>query len=232
MRRAGVLLAAAISASYAWADNNTFDFMVGAWAVERFNTGSGYTARSGPYVGADVRFPGRTVAYEAGVSYRSYNGIQTDASALEFDNRLPIYFTGEPLRLYAAPSLGFCQFKYELDAPAAIRVSDSDSAFSLGGKLGLRVVAGEKGSYVDVSYGYQGIKVTGADGFFGSRRVLRAKGNIGITSNVGFGIEAGTVEEGWSFTTTTGSSFYRTSESVSTLYAGSPYLMFGPSFSF
>jgi hypothetical protein len=232
MRWAVLLFAAVISATYACADNSAFDVMVGAWALERYRSGSGSTTRGGPFVAVDLRLPRRTVAYEAAISYRGYNGVQTDASALGLENRLPIYFTGEPLRVYAAPSLGFWQFKYGLDAPPAYATSDSDFALSLGGNLGLRVVAGGKGSYVDVSYGYQGTKVTGPGGFFGSRRILRAKGNIGITSQVGFGIEAGTVEEGWSFGTTTGSGYYRSYESLSTLYAGSPYIMLGPHFSF
>ncbi len=89
-------------------------------------------------------------------------------------------------------------------------------------------MAGGKGSYVDISYGYQGTKVTGPAAFFASRRILRAKGSIGITSHVGFGVEAGTVEEGWSFVALD----HGTTEALSTFYAGSPYILIGPSFSF
>jgi hypothetical protein len=232
MRWAVLIFAAVISATYACAENGAVDFMVGAWGVQRYTSGGGYTTRGGPFVAVDLRLSNSKVAYEATISYRGYNGVQTDASAFGLDNRLPIYFTGETLRVYAAPSLGFWQFKYGLGASPAEGASDSDFAFSLGGNLGLRVVAGGKGSYVDFSYGYQGTKVRGPSAFFGSRRILRAKGNIGITSHVGFGIEAGTVEESWSFATTIGSGFYKSYESLSTLYAGSPYMMLGPHFSF
>ena len=228
MRWAVLLFAAVISVACAYADGVAFDFMMGAWAVERYGSGAGYTTRGGPCVAADFRLPRGTIAYEATFNYRGYNGVQTDASVLGLENRLPIYFTGAPLRVYAAPSLGFWRFAYDFSTFPSYIGGDPDFAFSLGGNLGLRVVAGREGSYLDVSYGYQGTKVTGPSAFFASRRILRAKGNIGITSHVGFGLEAGTVEEGWSFVAVD----TRTTEVLSTFYAGSPYLMFGPSFSF
>ena len=228
MRWAVLLFAAATSVACAFAEGVGFDFMMGAWAVERYRSSLGYTPRGGPYVAADFRLPRGTIAYEVTFNYRSYNGVQTDASALGFENRLPIYFTGAPLRVYAAPSLGFWRFAYDFGAPPGYIGGNPDFAFSLGGNLGLRVVAGREGSYVDISYGYQGTKVTGPSAFFGSRRILRAKGSIGITPHVGFGVEAGTVEEGWYFVAVD----TRTTEVLSTFYAGSPYLMVGPSFSF
>jgi len=228
MRRAVLIFAAAISTACASADSIALDVMFGAWALRRYVTGFDYSTRGGPLVAADFRLPGSTVAYEATFSYRGYNGIITDGSALGLENRLPVQFTGEPLRVYVAPSLGFWRFNYGVDAYPIYESSDSDFAVSLGGNLGLRVVAGGKGSYLDISYGYQGTNFTGPEGFFASRRILRAKGNIGITPHVGFGLEAGTVEEGWSFTTVTS----YTIEELSTFYAGSPYILIGPSFSF
>lgn len=227
MRWAVLLFAAVISATYACADNIALDFAVGAWAIEKYGYPESST-RAGPMVGADLRVPWDTVAYEATVNYRRYNGVAADGSVFGVENRFPIYFTGEPLRVYAAPGLGLWQFKYGLGLPPVYGSGESDFALSLGGGLGLRVVGAAKGSYLDLGYFYQGTKITGPEGFFGSRRILRAKGNIGITSHVGFGLEAGTVEEGWSFVTVSN----RTGEVLSTFYAGSPYLMFGPHFSF
>ncbi len=228
MRRAVLICAAAIWVGCAYGESVGFDFMAGAWAVQRYSSGLGLSTRGGPCVTAGFRLSGGTVAYEADFDYRGYNGVEMNASALGLDNRLPIYFTREPLRVYAAPHLGFWRFAYGPDAPAPYGGSDSDFAFSLGGNLGLRVVAGRDGSYLDISYGYQGTKVTGPGGFFGSRRILRAKGSIGVSSHVGFGVEAGTVEEGWSFVTA--DTWVR--EQLSTYYAGSPYVLIGPSFSF
>jgi hypothetical protein len=228
MRRAVLIFAGAISVGCAYGESVGFDVMAGAWAFERYSPGTGVSTRGGPYVTAGFRLPGGAVAYEADFNYRRYNGVKIDASAFGLDNRLPIYFTGEPLRVYAAPHLGFWRFAYGLDAPPAYAETDSDFAFSLGGNLGLRVAAGREGSYVDISYGYQGTKITGPEGFFGSRRILRAKGSIGVSSHVGFGVEAGTVEEGWSFWAADA----QVREQLTTYYVGSPYVMIGPYFWF
>lgn len=232
MRWAVLLCAAAISVGGAWAESISFDVVAGAWAVQRYRPGLDVTARGGLCIAADFRLPRGAVAYEAAFSYRDYNGVQNDASALGLDNRLPIYFTGEPLRVYAAPAVAFWRFHYGPNVPAAYGGSSNEFAISLGGNLGLRVAAGGRGSYVDISYAYQGTKVTGSNGFFGSRRILRAKGNIGITSHVGFGIEAGAVEESWYFTCVEGYSYPRFDEILTTYGAGSPYILMGPSFSF
>lgn len=232
MRWAVLLFAAAFSAASAWAENISFDVMPGAWAVQRYRPGLDVSARGGLYVAADFRLPRGAVAYEATFNYRDYNGVQADASALGLENRLPIYFTGVPLRVYAAPAVGFWRFYYGPHGSAAYGEGDADFAFSLGGNLGVRVAAGGKGSYVDISYGYQGTKVTGPNGFFGSRRIFRAKGNIGVTSHVGFGVEAGAVEEGWYFTSVGGYGYPRYSEAITTFHAGSPYVLIGPHFSF
>jgi hypothetical protein len=228
MRRAFLICAAAIWVACAYGESVAFDVMAGAWAVQRYTSGLGSSIRGGPYVSGGFRLPGDTLAYEADFNYRDYNGVEMNASALGLDNRLPIYFTGEPLRVYAAPHLGFWRFGYGNGAPLVYGRGDSDFAFSLGGNLGLRVVAGREGSYLDVSYGYQGTKVTGPGGFFGSRRILKAKGSIGVSSHVGFGVEAGTAEESWSFITADG--WVR--EQLSTYYAGSPYVIIGPCFWF
>jgi hypothetical protein len=226
MRRAAILCAAAISVACAYGESVGFDFMAGAWVVQLYSSGLGVSTRGGPYVTGGFRLAGDTLAYEADFNYRGYNGVEMNASALGLDNRLPIYFTGEPLRLYAAPHLGFWRFAYGPDVPPAYERGESDFGFSLGGNLGLRVEAGREGSYVDLSYGYQGMKVTSPGGFFGSRRILRARGSIGFSSHVGFAVEAGTVEEGWSFVTA--DTWLR--EQLSTFYVGSPYVMIGPHF--
>lgn len=227
MRWAVLIFAAVISVACAFAEGVGFDFVVGAWVIEKYVYPES-SSRAGPMVGANLRVPGDTMAYEAAASYRRYHGVTADASVFGVDNRLPIYFTGEPLRVYAAPNLGLWQFKYGLGLPPAAEGGDSDFAVSVGGGLGLRVVVGEKGSYLDLGYAYQGTVITGPEGVFASRRVLRAKGNIGISATTGFALEVGTIEEGWSLVT--GGSESR--ESLTTFYAGSPYLMFGPSFSF
>jgi hypothetical protein len=228
MRRAVILCAAALAVGSAYAESVAFDFMTGAWAVERYRGSLGYSPRGGLFVTADFRLPRDTVAYEATFNYRSYNGVQTDGSVLGLENAFPIYFTGSPLRVYAAPSLGVWRFKYDDGGPSGYVGGDPEFAFSLGGYLGLRVAAGGEGSYLDISYGYQGTKVTGPSDFFASRRILKAKGSIGITSHVGFGIEAGTVEEGWSFVDVD----TQVREALSTYYAGSPYVTIGPRFWF
>jgi hypothetical protein len=144
------------------------------------------------------------------------------------ENRVPIYFTSEPLRIYIAPSLGFWHMKYGLDMPAIYGSGDSDFALSLGGGLGVRVVGSQTGSFLDLGYFYQGTKVVGPGGFFASRRIIRGKGNLAITDKTGFTIEAGAVEEGWYFVTRVGNDY----EYLGTLEAGSPYIMCGPTFSF
>lgn len=227
MRTAMIITALLISVAAALGEGVGLDFIVGAWVVEK-HISSITSSRAGPMVGAALRVPGKTVAYEAAASYRRYNGLEADASVLGLDNRLPVYFTGAPLRIYAAPNLGLWQFKYGLGLPPVAEIGYSDFAVSLGGGLGLRVVAAEKGTYFDLGYIYQATLVTGPDGIFASRRVLRAKGNLGISPSVGFALEAGLVEEGWSIATG-GTGGY---EYFTTFSGGSPYVMFGPSLSF
>jgi len=228
MRRAVILCAAALAVGSAYAENVAFDFAAGAWAVERYRPGIGYSPRGSLFVAADFRLPRGTIAYEATFNYRSYNGVQADGSVLGLENRLPIYFTDASLRIYAAPSLGAWRFKYGDGGLPGYVGGNPEFAFSLGGYVGLRVAAGREGSYLDVSYGYQGTKVTGPSDFFASRRILRAKGTIGIASHVGFGVEAGTIEEGWSFVAVD----TQLREALSTFYAGSPYVIIGPHFQF
>jgi hypothetical protein len=201
MRRAVVVFCIMFCcAGAAFAEGVGFDFIIGAWVVEK-HISSITSSRAGPMVGLDFQVAGKMVAYEAAASYRRYNGLEADASVLGLDNRLPVYFTGAPLRIYAAPNLGLWQFKYGLGLPPVAEAGDSDFALSLGGGLGLRVVAGRKGGYFDLGYIYQGTLVTGPEGIFASRRVLRAKGNLGISPRAGFALEAGLVEEGWSIAT-------------------------------
>lgn len=232
MRRAMIFYALLCCVGGAFADGIGFDFVVGGWALQSSRYTSYRfaepTVKGGPMLGIDFRIPGSSFAYEAAFNYRRYNGTLADYTVMGLENRLPIYFTAAPLRVYAAPSLGLWQFKSALNFPAAYGGEDSDFAFSVGGVLGLRVVGAETRSYFDACYSYQGTKVTGPEGFFASRRIIRGKGHLAISGAVGLAIEAGTVEEGWVFVA--GSE--RDVEYLYTYEAGSPYVMFGPSFSF
>ncbi len=215
--------------------NVSGDFGVGVWWV-RSSVESTYpwghhstVVKPGPKGIANFRVAGETVGFEFKADFQGYRG---DALVNTFgvSSRLPVYCTPVPIRLYVAPTLG----GYRTWWPGGEKVPAEaqgveGNMLSGGGDIGIRVTFGRRNSGLDLSYGYQIRKYSGASKFAASYRIINAKAVIGISSRIGLALTAGVIEEGWVFTQP--HSPHETA-SIGTLYLGSPYIIVGPYFSF